>query len=62
VLIDVNDVAQGHTTKQTWNAPDKWIWSEKPVHEPLIDEEAFKQAQALLGAKGSADERSLLRT
>ena len=48
MLIDVNDVAQGHTTKQTWNAPDKWIWSEKPVHEPLIDEEAFKQAQALL--------------
>jgi site-specific DNA recombinase len=62
VLIDVNDVAQGHTTKQSWNDPDKWVWSEKPVHEPLVDEEAFHQAQALMRAKRSADERSPRRT
>lgn len=31
MLLDVNDVALGHTTKQTWNDPGKWIWSEKPV-------------------------------
>ena len=29
VLIDVNDVALGHTTKQPWNEPGKWIWSEQ---------------------------------
>jgi hypothetical protein len=62
VLLDVNDVAQGHTTKQKWNDPSEWIWSEKPVHKPLIDEEIFTEAQALLRAKGSADERSPRRT
>jgi hypothetical protein len=62
VLIDVNDVALGHVTKQKWNDPDKWVWSERPVHEALIDEEIFKQAQALQRAKGSADERSPRRT
>lgn len=36
VLIDVNDVGLGHTTKQSWNDADKWIWSERPVHEPLV--------------------------
>jgi hypothetical protein len=58
VLVDVNDVALGHTTKQKWNDPDKWIWSENPVHTPLVDDGTFKQAQALHQAKGSADERS----
>lgn len=62
MLIDVDDVALGHMTKQTWNDPDKWVWSERPVHEALIDEETFKQAQALQRAKGSADERSPRRT
>lgn len=33
-LIDVNDVALGHTTKQKWNAPDKWVWFEQLTHEP----------------------------
>lgn len=27
VLIDVDDVALGHVTKQRWNAEDEWIWS-----------------------------------
>jgi site-specific DNA recombinase len=61
-LIDVNDVGLGHTTKLRWNDPDKWIWSERPVHEPLIDDETFKQAQALLRVKGAAGERSPRRT
>jgi site-specific DNA recombinase len=62
LLIDVNDVALGHATKQTWNEPGKWIWSKEPVHEPLIGVEAFERAQALQRAKGSADERSPRRT
>jgi site-specific DNA recombinase len=62
LLIDVNDVALGHTTKQKWNEPGKWIWSKEPVHEPLIGIEAFEQVQALQRAKGSADERSPRRT
>ncbi|MCW2929177.1 MAG: recombinase [Actinomycetia bacterium] len=55
VLINVNDVAQGHITKQRWNDPDKWVWSGKTVHEPLIDDETFKQAHPPMW---SASERS----
>ena len=62
ILINVEDVALGHATKQHRNDPDQWIWSERPVHEPLIGVAAFEQAQALQCAKGSADERSPRRT
>jgi site-specific DNA recombinase len=62
VLIDVNDVGLGHTTKQTWNDPGKWIWSDQRAHEPLIDDETFKQAQSLRRAKDATDERSPRRT
>lgn len=61
-LIDVNDVALGHATKQTWNEPGKWIWSKQTVDEPLIDTGTFEQVQALHRAKGSADERTPRRT
>ena len=61
-LIDVNDVALGHATKQTRNEQGKWIWSREPVHEPLIGTEVFEQVQALQRAKGSASERSPRRT
>jgi site-specific DNA recombinase len=62
VLIDVNDVGLGHTTKQTWNDPDKWVWSDQRVHEPLIDDETFRGAQGLRRAKDANDERSPRRT
>jgi hypothetical protein len=62
LLIDVNDVALGHATKQKWNEPGKWIWSKELVHEPLIGTEAFEQVQTLQRAKGSADGRSSRRT
>ena len=61
-LIDVNDVALGHATRQTWNESGKWIWSKQTVHEPLIDTGTFEQVQALHRAKGSADERTPRRT
>jgi ABC-type nickel/cobalt efflux system permease component RcnA len=32
VLIDVHDVALGHTTRQRWNETDKWIYSEQIAH------------------------------
>jgi len=52
----------GHATKLKWNALGEWIWSQEPVHEPLIDTGAFEQVQALYRAKGSAEERSPRRT
>ena len=41
VLIDVHDVALGHTTKMRWNDGDQWIYSDKIVHPPIIDDETF---------------------
>src|ERR1700760_2631402 len=41
VLIDVEDVALGHTTKLRWNDSDKWLWSNKIVHPPIIDRDDF---------------------
>lgn len=45
-LIDVEDVALGHHTVLTWNAEDKWIFSERPAHEALISREIFEQIQS----------------
>ncbi len=51
VLLDVDDVALGHTTKLRWNETDKWVWSEHIVHPPIINRDAFDQVQALLGGR-----------
>ncbi|MFI6326496.1 recombinase family protein [Nonomuraea sp. NPDC050556] len=56
VLIDVNDVALGHVTKLRWNDQEDWIWSEKVMHEALVEEGLFAQAQALLVAPRTAAE------
>lgn len=36
-----------------WNTRDKWIFSEKIVHEPIIDVETFQRAQEIAAAKGT---------
>ncbi|UWS75370.1 recombinase family protein [Streptomyces noursei] len=46
VLLDIDDVTLGHRSKLTWNAPDQWIWSTHPVHEPLVTMDTFARAQA----------------
>jgi site-specific DNA recombinase len=48
VLVDVDDVALGHVTKQRWNHSDAWIRSAVPTHEPLISIELFEGAQAMI--------------
>src|SRR5262249_41938175 len=53
VLIDVHDVALGHTTKMRWNDRDKWIYSDEITHPPIIDDDTFGQAQVLLAAKNT---------
>lgn len=50
-LLDVHDVTQGHITKLKWNPASQWVWSEKIVHEPIVDIETFERAQALLSAE-----------
>ncbi len=54
VLIDVEDVALGHTTKLRWNDTDTWIWSEQIVHPPIIDRETFGQVQVMIAGRATA--------
>jgi site-specific DNA recombinase len=54
VLIDVHDVALGHTTKQRWNNQDRWIFSDNLVHPPVIDADTFARAQQLLAGRAQA--------
>ncbi|WP_026208075.1 recombinase family protein [Catelliglobosispora koreensis] len=49
VLLDVDDVAQGHTQVMRWNKKEDWIISKNIVHEPIVDEDSFDQAQEMLG-------------
>jgi hypothetical protein len=50
-LIDVDDVALGHTTKLRWNGSDMWVWSAKIVHPPIIDRETFDRVQVMLSGR-----------
>ncbi|NRQ30616.1 recombinase family protein [Nonomuraea sp. NN258] len=52
VLLDVDDVTLGHTTKQRWNDSDKWIFSKKAVHPQLVDDDTFRNVQDILAARG----------
>jgi site-specific DNA recombinase len=61
VLLDVDDVALGHTAVMRWNHPDRWVTSKNLAHEPLIDQEAFDQVQQMLARRarsGTAPQRS----
>ena len=53
VLLDVENVALGHTSKMRWNPADKWVFSEQIAHPPIIGEEDFELAQATLAGRGS---------
>jgi len=55
VLIDVNDVALGHTTKMRWNDPGEWVYSDAIAHPALVGDGDFDAAQDLLsGPRGRA--------
>jgi hypothetical protein len=49
-LIDVEDVALGHTTRLAWNAPDAWLVSDEHVHPALVDDEVFEQVHRRLAS------------
>jgi site-specific DNA recombinase len=61
VLLDVEDVGLGHITKQRWNDQAAWVWSDKVVHQPLIEVELFERVQEIMAAKG-ADRTTRERT
>lgn len=51
VLVDIDDVAQGHATKMRWNDQSNWIFSESPAHEPIIDRDTFDHSRALAASR-----------
>jgi hypothetical protein len=50
VLLDVEDVAAGHVTKQRWNPEDQWQWSRDPAHEALISKDEWQAVQDVFAA------------
>lgn len=52
VLIDVDDVGLGHTTKLRWNSKQNWVWSKTVVHPPIVSTEDFDAVQMTLTGRG----------
>lgn len=52
ILLDVDDVAMGHTSVMRWNPQNQWITSNDPAHPAIVDTETFEAAQALLRRRG----------
>ncbi len=50
VLLDINDVAAGHITKQRPNSDDDWQWSREPAHEAIIPLEQWQAVQDVFTA------------
>jgi hypothetical protein len=57
VLIDVDDVALGHTTKLRWNETGTWVWSKKIVQPPIIDRDTFDQVQVMISGRATEHAR-----
>lgn len=51
VLIDVDDVAQGHETVMRWNRESDWIWSPEIAHTPLISAETYQRTRQMMATK-----------
>ncbi|GGP97451.1 putative recombinase [Streptosporangium pseudovulgare] len=52
VLLDVDDVGLGHTTKLRWNSREEWVWSDDVAHAPIVSPEDFTAAQDTLAGRG----------
>ncbi|WP_344534966.1 recombinase family protein [Streptomyces albiaxialis] len=62
-LIDVENVALGHQSKQFWNAKEAWIRSEYPAHTALISQDIFQQVQDRMASRCPASTgREVVRT
>lgn len=59
VLLDVDDVAAGHITKQRWNPLEQWQWSRQPAHEALVSIEDWQAVQDIFtaGTRASSPKR-----
>ena len=50
VLLDIDDVAAGHVTKQRWNPEEAWQWSREPAHPALVSRDDWEAAQNVFTA------------
>lgn len=50
VLLDIDDVAAGHVTKQRWNPESDWQWSREPAHAPLVSRDHWDAVQDVFAA------------
>ena len=41
-----------------WNDTDRWIWSTKPTHQPLVDQATYQAAQARIAARSPHSPRT----
>jgi site-specific DNA recombinase len=53
VLLDVENVALGHSSKLRWNDEADWVWSTEISHEPIIDVDTFTRAQLRIQTAGN---------
>jgi site-specific DNA recombinase len=58
-LLDPERLADGYVTAQDWADPDAWIRSTDRSHDPLIDDETFERAQAVMRAKSTDRKRTV---
>ena len=58
VLLDVDDVALGHTTVQRWNAERSGSSPTRSPTRPLIDDDTFEHAQELLRTSANSSRRA----
>jgi site-specific DNA recombinase len=56
-LLDTTSPQDGYITVQRWADRDKWIHSEQPAHEPLVDELSFQRVQAMVQGRGADRQR-----
>ena len=57
VLLDHDNVALGHASKQRWTEKEKWVWSDEPTHGAIVDTQVFDDAQKVMGSKTRANTR-----
>jgi hypothetical protein len=48
--VDVEDVAAGHEFRLRWNDQSEWLWSDQPIHEPIVSSEEFEQVAVQMTA------------
>jgi site-specific DNA recombinase len=62
ILLDVDDVAMGHTSVMRWNPSKQWVVSNEIVHQAIIDTETFDTVQGRLHRRGRGHEHQQHRS